>query len=231
MTEKILGLLGAVLCSAPLIVGASEARPMNISIWAPGMEEPQEFDSSDGQLEFVLDERCWAYVIKGMTGSITLGDENEEGEFFSLVDNNNDGGWGGQSSWASVGLGVNGSPLLDPEMFFSVTGDQPGASSDFTIASLEEWYVLQADSDGQLSIAFTPMINDALFPSGEGVVNVNPTVNLTLFADIYRNPPETSGDLRTSGLLASRTGRVTLSWDFTRGAEIPSSSGLLASLK
>ncbi|WP_411846805.1 hypothetical protein AAFN60_04570 [Roseibacillus persicicus] len=230
MTRMFLGVCAALSSAVLVSADVGESDSYHISIWVPGMEEPQEFSSAGEPLKIVLEEKCWAYVIKGIAGSITLGEQSEEGDFYSFGQEQ-EGRWDGQSSWASFGLGVNGSPLLEPDLFFSVTGDAPGDKSDFTIASLEDWYVLQADSDGQLAISFSPLVNDALFPEGEGVANVNPTIQLTLLADFYRDPPETSGDLRTSGLLSSRSGRVTLSWDFTRGEEVPSSRRLdLASL-
>ena len=230
MTNKGFKQWLAVLAGLTLAIGAEEASPIHISIWAPGMDEPQLLNSNDDELLIELEGSNWAYVIRGVSGGIALGNENEKGDFWSVGDDD-EAGWGGQQSWSSIGLEVNGYSLTETGAFFSVSGNQPGQSSDHKAIYFPDWFVVQADSDGKLALTIAPLINSALFQGGEGVANGNPVIHLTLLADLYRKPPETSGNLTTGSVHSSRKGKVTLAWNFTQGEDAPSSKGVqLASL-
>ena len=224
MTNKGVKQWFTVIATLTLAMGAVEANPIQISIWAPGMDEPQLLKSND-KLLIELEGSNWAYVIKGISGGIALGNENEEGDFWRVGDYD-EAGWGGRKSWSSIGLKVNGYSLTETGAFFSVSGNQPGESSDHTAIYFPDWFVLQADSDGKLALTIAPLINSALFQGGEGVANVNPVIHLTLLADLYRKPPETSGNLTTGSVHSSRKGKVTLNWNFTQGEDASSSNGV-----
>ena len=224
MTNSVFKLWALFLSGLALCVDARESASMQITIWAPGMEEPQLFSSENEELRIELGGSYWAYVIKGISGGIALGNENEEGNFWR-VNNNDPNGWGGKNSCASVGLEVNGCPLMETGVFFSVCGDHPGVSSDQPTAFFPTWFLVQADSDGMIALSIAPLINSFLVSENGGTTNENPIINLTLLADIYRKPPETSGNLSTGSKLSSRSRRVTLHWNFTQGEEPSSSNG------
>ena len=213
----------AVLAGLTLAIGAEETTTIQISIWAPGMDEPQLLNSNDDALLLELKGSNWAYVIKGISGDVTLGNENEEGDFW-VVGDADTGGWKGLKSWASAGLEVNGHACTETGAFFSVSGNEPGVMSSHTTTYFPNSYVLLADSEGKITISLAPLINSALCEEGKGIANANPTAHLSLLADIYRRPPETSGNLNSESEFSSRIQNVTLHWNFTQGEEATSSN-------
>ena len=221
MTTNVFKLWGAFMIALTLSLGAEESAPKQISIWAPGMDEPQLFSSQDGEVRIELGGSYWAYLIKGISGGIALGSENEEGNFWNVADHEPNG-WGGKNSWANVGLEVNGYSLLETGAFFSVSGDHPTVSSDRATAFFPNSILVQADANGMLVLSIAPLVNSFLGDKKEGSANEDPIINLTLLADIYRKPPETSGNLSARRKRSSNFKKVTLRWNFSQG-EKPSS--------
>ena len=84
MKIKSFQLWFTILTFLAQIAGAEEATTTEVTIWAPGMEEPQVVNPRNGELQIELGGSYYAYVIKGISGDISLGSESEEGDFYTL---------------------------------------------------------------------------------------------------------------------------------------------------
>ena len=159
----------------------------------------------------------YAYVIKGISGSLTLGNRNLHDEYSDTSSLPSYIRPWSASSWATFGFQINNTFFSQPELHLSVSGSSAGVSTGVVTQLLDSPLVLRSKGTSDVFITFVPHVNGFFLPSGEGISNRTPSGRLAVLADIYREPPEPTGKIMTSEVAVFPTQSITLSWEYDQG--------------
>ena len=192
----------------------------DVSFWAPGMGDTpihmSQVQGGGSGPQYV--GNYYAYVIKGITGGITLGNRNLYDQYWQpSISWQSD--WGGSNSWATVGFQINNYYFTNPHLYFTLSGDHAGASTGNLTQILDEPIIFKSRGNWDTSITFVPHVNPWFLPSGSGISNKTPSSRVVVIADLYRTAPEVTGDLQVSSHVVSSSEPVTLTWEYDRGEE------------
>ena len=212
-----MGSICALICG-----NASAGTGANVKCWAPGMSAPITLDSH-GQGIGVYCGAPNSYVIYGVAGTITLGDQCD-GAFPDPNDPSRkfrQGWWiGGLGSHvnitSSVKLQVNWAQFY-PERV-SITGDRPGVSS----GSVRKYGALW-DTSKMFGYREVTMVFHLAGSNDSTIPNRNPTGFFYVVGEINPTAKDPTGSLTVSGTAQLRGEITPLGYSITRGS---SSKGL-----
>ncbi|MDP0492045.1 MAG: hypothetical protein Q7Q71_13435 [Verrucomicrobiota bacterium JB023] len=192
----------------------------DVSFWAPGMGSTPIYMSQvqGGGPGPQYVGNYYAYVIKGISGTLTLGNRNLYDEYWE-PSKSWQRSWNGKNSWATVGFQINSTYFTNPDLFFTVSGDHAGYSTGSVAKFLDEPIVIKSRGSWDTSITFVPHVNSWFIPAGNGVSNKTPSCQFMVIADLYRTAPELKGNLTVSKNWVFPSRSVTLSWDYDRGSD------------
>ena len=192
----------------------------DLRFWAPGM------GNSDIHLTQVQGGgpgpqyigNYWAYVIKGFSGVLTLGNRNNNDEYWE-PSKSYQRSWNGQSSWATFGFQINYQAYASDLLHLAVSGTEAGASTGAITTLLPQPLAIISRGNWDTSITFVPHVNPYFLPAGRGVSNKTPSGGMIILADIYTKPPEPTGQITLSKAWVFPTESVTVSYNYDQGED------------
>lgn len=160
----------------------------------------------------------YQYVIKGITGSLTLGNRNNH-DAYSMPFAPFQRDWRGQQSWATFGFQVNNERFTNPALSLRVNGSRAGDSSGVVTQFLFNPVILRSRGSWDRSITFVPHANPYFLQNGSGISNKTPSGRLVVLADLYKKAPVPKGTLDVSQVFVFPSSSVVVSFDYDRGKD------------
>jgi len=189
----------------------------DLTFWAPGMgDSPVQMNQIQGGGNGAQYVGNYAfYVIKGISGRLTLGNRNQVDSYWRPA-TAYQSKWDG-ASWATFGFEINHRKYKDPALYLSVSGDQAGTSTGAVTKFLDTPIVITSRGNWDTSITFVPHGNAHFLPKGDGTSNKTPSGQLVVLADIYTEPPVPTGELEASKNIVFNGESVTISYEYDQG--------------
>lgn len=217
--KKFLKIITAVCLSTPMASAWDWNNNADIRFWAPGMGgnyiHLTQVQGGGPGPQFI--GNYYLYVIKGISGSLTLGNRNLHDEYSQTGPNQRP--WSTTNSWATLGFGINHKNRTESALYLSVTGTEAGATTGTVTQLLPTPVVIKSRGKWDTSITFIPHVNPYFLPSGSGLSNKTPGGGITVLADIYTRPPEPTGELDTSSRSVFRGEPVTVFYNYDQGED------------
>jgi len=136
----------------------------DLTFWAPGMgNDPVRLTQIQGGGPGRQHIGSYTfYVIKGLSGQLTLGNRNNQDQYWQL-NRSTFRPWT-DSSWATFGFQINHRPYEQRALYLSVAGDRAGASTGQVTQLLTEPVILESPSTYRQPITFVPHANAYFLP-------------------------------------------------------------------
>ena len=190
----------------------------NMHFFAPGLDDTvfQNQVSGGGRGQFA--GLYQFYVIKGISGRLTLGNADNNQRASEAVPYPHRGTWPGES-WATYGFQINNRFYTEPELYLSVSGSEAGTTTGAVTKLLETPIILTTPSTHLVTIGFVPQINHSEFGDlgNRSSSNRSPSGQIVVLADIYTRPPEPSGDITVDPHVVFNGESVILSYEYDQG--------------
>ena len=189
----------------------------DLTFWAPGMgDNPVRLTQIQGGgpgAQYIGNYTF--YVIKGLSGQLTLGNRNNHDEFWQQNLN-----WHrpwSAPSWATFGFQINHRPYEQRALYLSVAGDRAGTSTGQVTQLLTEPVILESPSTYRQPITFVPHANAYFLPRGSGISNKTPSGSISLLADLYTEPIPPVGELGVDQEAVFDGETVTVNYSYSQG--------------